>query len=478
MDYHKDLRTWIDKVESIGALRRIKGAHWDLEIGTITELIRERPNPPGLLFEQIKGYPPNHRVYVDLRGNFEKQAAFLGIPNPGSYIGFVKAMKQIQKSQVPLIPPKIVKEAPCFENIHKGKDIDLFEFPTPRWHELDGGRYIGTGCIVITRDPDLGYVNLGVYRIMIHNKDTLGIYVSPGKHGRIILEKYHSKGKACPIAATFGHDLKSYEAASFASPFGSSEYEYAGGLLGKPDEVFEGEVTKLLIPASAEIAVEGEIPPGEFIPEGPFAEGGGYYAHGQQPEPFIKVKTLYHRNDPIIFGHPHLISEAIYHKDTWPRRDAQIWDELERAGVPDVQGVWKMASRWVCVSIKQRYPGHAKQALMVAAGCHTGAYHNTHFVVVDEDIDPTNVDEVLWAMGNRVSPETDVEVLKRCWSTPLDSMIRKGTPKEACFQSRTLIDACKPYEWIDEFPKDYRLRKELREDVMKKWKNVIEGTKD
>lgn len=475
MDYLKDLRTWIAKLEEIGALRRIKGAHWDLEIGTITELIRERPNPPGLLFEQIPGYPPNYRVYVDLRGNFEKQAAYLGIPNPGSYMGFVLAMKERQKSKVQLIPPKIVKEAPCFENVYTGKDINLFKFPTPKWHELDGGRYIGTGDICILRDPDSGYVNLGIYRIMIHDENTLGVYISPGKHGRIILEKYHSKGKNCPVAVTFGHDVKTYEAASFSSPFGSSEYDYAGGLLGEPIEVFEGEYTKLPIPVSAEIVVEGEIPVGEVRPEGPFAEGGGYYAHGKQPEPIIRVKRLLHRNDPIIYGHPHLISEAIYCRDPWPRRDAQIWDEMERAGVPDIRGVWRLGSRWVVISIKQRYPGHAKQALMAAAASHTGAYHNTHFVVVDEDIDPTNVHEVLWAMGNRMSPETDVEIIKRCWSTPLDSMIRKGTPKEACFQSRTLLDACKPYEWIKEFPEDYRLRKELREEAVKKWKDEIIG---
>ncbi len=474
MEYLKDMRTWINKVEEIGALRRVKGAHWDLEIGTITELIREQLNPPGVLFEDIKGYPPGYRIYVDLKGNFKKQAAFLGIPEPDSLMGFVKAMKGRQKSKVKPVAPRIVKDAPCFENVHTGKDINLFEFPAPKWHDLDGGRYIGTGCITYTRDPDSGYINMGVYRIMIQDETTLGIYISPGKHGRIILEKYHSKGKPCPVVVTFGHDLLTYAAASFEYPYGSSEYEYAGALYGKPIDVFEGEHSKILIPASAEIVVEGEIPSGELREEGPFAEGGGYYAHGKQPEPIIKVKAILHRNDPILHGHPHLISEAIYQRDRWAR-SAQIWDEMERAGVPDIRGVWIMASRWIVVSIKQRYPGHAKQALLVASGCHTGGYHYTHTVVVDEDIDPTNIDEVLWAMGNRMSPATDVETIKRCWSTPLDSMIRKGTPKEACFQSRTLMDACKPYEWIDEFPKDYRLRKELREEVMKKWKNEIIG---
>ena len=111
--------------------------------------------------------------------------------------------RQISK-KIELVPPVEVSTGPIKENIHLGEEVDLFEFPIPKRHEFDGGRYIGTGCIVITRDPDEGWVNFGTYRVQVHDKPIATVYISPGKHGDVIRRKYWVKGNSCPVAVVCG----------------------------------------------------------------------------------------------------------------------------------------------------------------------------------------------------------------------------------------------------------------------------------
>src|SRR3990170_268899 len=170
-------------------------------------------------------------------------------------------------------------------------DVDMHEFPAPKWHELDGGNYLGTAGLVITRDPDEGWVNLGTYRVQVHDRDTVGFYISPGKHGRIMREKYWAKGEPCPVAMCFGMDPLLLHVASTGLPWGASEYDYAGGIKGQPIEVIKGPVTGLPIPAAAEIVIEGLSYPGDMQMEGPFGEFAGYYASGERKEPIVKVKS-------------------------------------------------------------------------------------------------------------------------------------------------------------------------------------------
>jgi 4-hydroxy-3-polyprenylbenzoate decarboxylase len=155
-------------------------------------------------------------------------------------------------------------------------------------------------------------------------------------------------------------------------------------------------------------------------------------------------------------------------------RSALIWDELEKAGVPDVQGVWLTVSGGsrlvLVVSIKQRYPGHARQAALVASQCHAGAYLGRYVIVVDEDIDPSNNDDVMWAMASRSDPVEDIEIIRRCWSGPLDPIIH---PSKKGFNSRAIIDACRPYEWMKDFPKVAESSKEVLDATEKKWGHVL-----
>ncbi len=472
MEY-RDLREWIKKAERLEEVRTLRNCDWNLEIGAITELVARREDGPAVLFDEIKGYPKGYRVLSNSLSSRKRLALTLDMPAGETKMDFVRLWRERYKKIKP-IPPKVVKDSPLFENVYRDKDIDLLKFPTPKWHELDGGRYIGTGSIDVTRDPDEGWVNWGTYRVMIHDKDTVGFYISPGKHGRIQREKYISSGRPCKIAMSFGHDPLVFLAGSIEVPYGVPEYEFIGGVRGEPLELIEGEYSGLPVPANAEIVIEGDVIFDQAKIEGPFGEWTGYYASAERPEPFVKVKRLYHRNEPIILGSPPGRPPV---ELGWYRsylRSALIWDEMEKAGVPDVKGVWLTVSGGsrlvLVVSIKQRYPGHAKQAAVVASQCHAGAYLGRYVLVVDDDIDPSNTDDVIWAMASRSDPETDIDIIRRCWSGPLDPIIQPG---KKGFNSRAIIDACRPFEWMKDFPPVAESSKEVLDATAKKWGDIL-----
>jgi len=155
---------------------------------------------------------------------------------------------------------------------------------------------------------------------------------------------------------------------------------------------------------------------------------------------------------------------------------ATLWNAMEAAGIPDIRGVYMIhaapTSMFTVVSIKQRYPGHARQTGAAAIACRGGAYMGRYYVIVDEDIDPSNIDEVIWAIATRSDPAVDIEFMHRCWSGPLDPIVQPG---KKGFNSRAIIDACRPYEWKDEFPNVVEPSTELKQRVMKKWGEIISG---
>lgn len=468
----RDLRQWITEIERIGEIRRLEQAHWDLEIGTICSIINDgRSQAPAILFDNIPDYPKGYRLLANALGSPRRLAVTLGIPTPSDVTTseLVKLWRNKLRDITP-IPYVVVPNGPVMENVHTGSDVNVLEFPAPRWHELDGGRYIGTACLVITKDPDEGWVNVGTYRIMVHDERTLGFYIAPGKHGWQHREKYFKRGLPCPVAVCFGQDPILFLASSIEVPYGICEYDYAGGILGEPIEVVEGPVTGLPVPATAEIVVEGEAVPGDTRVEGPFGEWTGYYGSSSRPEPVIRVKSVMHRSNPILCGAPPTRppSEQTFFKGIIS--SGLIWDELEKAGIPGIQGVWRDTRFWVVVSIKQRYPGHAKQAGLVASQCHAGAYLGRYVIVVDDDIDPTNTHDVLWALMTRSDPATSIEIVKRCWSGPLDPIIPPG---QKGLNSRAVIEACKPFEWIERFPATVEPSKELRNTVYYKWREAL-----
>jgi len=472
-----DLRTWLRKAKELGQLDEVNGADWDLEIGALTALNWRKPDYHALIFDNIIGYPPGYRVLTSSTSSGPLVCLTFNLPTNVRGLELLDILRpkirewddNLQKND-----PQFVKDGPILENVLSGDKIDLYKFPVPKWHELDGGRYIGTGDAVITQDPDSGRVNLGTYRIMVHDKKTTALYISPGKHGRVHYEKYHAKGQKAPVCISVGHHPLVFRAACQQLPFGA-EYNYMGAVTGAPVQVIKEEITGLPIPANSDIVIAGFCPPGKTRVEGPFGEWTGYYASKDRPAPIIEVERIYYRKDPVITGSPpgKAPSDSSYFSGIMA--SARAYTDLVQAGVPDVRGVWMgqggQQQQFIVVSIKQRYAGHAKQAAVLVSQMRRGAYMGRYTIVVDEDIDPTNLQEVLWAICTRSDPEKDIDIMRRCWSTPLDPTIRK--PTNAYFNSRAIIDACKPFEWKDEFPQEIKISPELAERVATKFKSVL-----
>ncbi|MBI2848752.1 MAG: UbiD family decarboxylase [Chloroflexi bacterium] len=465
---YKGLRDWLEKVGEMGELLQINGVDWDLELGAISRINFEKGRPgPALLFDEIKDYPKGYRVLTGILGSVRRSALTTGIPPQPDELSYVQAWRDMSRKLQP-IPPEVVKTGPVLENDYRGKEVDLWKFPTPKWDDLDAGRYIGTGHLIITRDPQEGWVNLGTYRTMIVDQNTLVAFIDSGKNARIHRERYFDQGKPCPIALVFGQDPLLFLAGATEIPHGFWEYDWAGGIKGNPIKVIQGEITGLPIPAEAEIAVEGECLPGEMVKEGPFSEWPRHYGTARL-EPVIRVKRLMHRNDPVITSQ---------HGAGFARglRSALLWDELEKAGVPDIRGVYchpvQSGGRFITViSIKQRYAGHAKHAALAAMSSYLGNYMGKYVIVVDEDIDPFNTNQVLWAVGTRSDPVRSIDIIRDCWdSLSVDPGI---PPDQKGLNSRAIIDACKPYQWMNDFPPVVEVGPDMRKRVLEKWGKVI-----
>jgi UbiD family decarboxylase len=356
--------------------------------------------------------------------------------------------------------------------------IDITKFPAPKTFPLDGGRYIGTAAVTITRDPETGYLNLGTYRNMILDKDKVGFYVSPGKDALLHREKWWKQGKPCEVALVYGMDPLLYAVGSQSFPKNISEYDCAGGMRGQGIDVIQGEVTDLLLPAHAEIILEGVSYPGKTMLEGPFAEFAGYYARPGEETPFIEVKCVHHRNDPILTIAPMSDHNSGNATMQCLSRSAKIWDDLEAIGVPGIKGVFSHPMAvfgLVVVSIEQLYPGHSSQVAALAAQCTGGAYYTKWIIVVDEDVDPSDLKEVFWAMSTRCNPADDIDILRNTWSTYLDPT--RNPPEERPYGSKALINACREHKYLKTFSKTTRLNEDVYRKVCEEWNELgLPGT--
>ena len=458
---NRDLRDWIKGVAAAGELKTIKGAEPKEEIGGFVDIYQRKMGNPALLFDEVPGFPSGRRVVANILTSVPRINVALGLPPQASEMELIQWWRNYMK-HAPSHQPREVNGGPLLENVFEGKDINIQKIPTPIWHEHDGGPYIGTGCMVVMKDPDSGWLNYGCYRIQSHEPNVASVMMSPGKHGRIIMGKYHDRGQPCPVAVVAGMHPSYLMLAGLEIPYGKNEMEAAGGILGEPVEVFNMPRTGLPVPANAEIAFEGFVHPDDLVDEGPLGEWTGYYAGGRKREPAIRIETFWHRDDPVLLG---AVPGMPPNDDTFYRgtyRCGAVWNQLEAAGIPEVKGVWSHeagGSRlWLTVAIKQMYGGHSKQAGLIASQCHAGAYANRWVVVVDDDIDPADMNQVIWAMCTRFDPREDIETLRGCWSTSLDPMAYgPDDPRNA----RVVIDACKPWARRDSFPIEARSSKEL-----------------
>ncbi|MFQ6078252.1 MAG: UbiD family decarboxylase [Thermodesulfobacteriota bacterium] len=471
-----DLRSFLDRAKEDGDLLELRGVDWDVELGTLSELLVEKGGPT-LLFDKFKGYPEGYRVATNLYTTVRRFSIAIGMPPDTDKMEIIKRWRATDFKP---IKPVDVKTGPVMGNVHVGDDVNLYQFPVPRYHERDGGRYIGTGVVVIMRDPDAGYVNVGVQRVMIHDEKTVGLYISPGKHNAIIRKKYWSKGKSCPVVMDFGPPPILWLSAASHVSWGVSEFDWAGYLANEPQEVISGEITGLPIPAHSEIAIEGEyLPPEvETRTEGPFGEWTGYYGGAERDEPVVRVKAVYHRNKPILAGAPP-IKPPNYAFAVPVRTTPLLWNALEKAGVGGIKGVWNHEAGGgrmiVIISLEQSHGGHAMQAGLAVIGSHAGGYMSKLVIVVDEDIDPTDLNEVLWAVVTRANFEESVSIIKGCWGTRLDPALPPEKRERGDLtHSAMIINACRPFYWKDHFPPVNEASDELRAKVSKKWRDKID----
>ena len=480
---YTDLREWIDCVDSFGELKRISGANWQAEIGAISEINVHRIPSCALLFDQVPGYPDGYRVLTGTTNTPRRLALTLGLSATTTrevVAGLRHGRLARWQAESKDFPPQYVDGGPVFECVQEGPQVDLESFPAPIWHDKDGGRYIGTGNAVITVDPETSWSNAGTYRCMIAGKNRLSLWMATtNRHGRLHINKYHQGGEPAPVVVTLGQDpLLSPVLAGMTVHEGVSELNLAGAIKGTPLRVVRGPVTGLPIPADAEIAVEGWVREGVLCEEGPHGEAPGYYAGGKQMVPAIDVAAVYHRRDPILVGAPPAKPPHDFSYSMATLYSALTHDALEASGLPGVSQVWfpeEGTGRLLqVVAIKQRYFGHAKQAALLCSQVQPAAYLGRMTVVVDDDIDPTNLSEVVWAIVTRADPNRGYTALDRCWGSPIDPL-KQLYPADTLYSGRMIIDACRPFEHLETFPPVAASSPELLNEVWEKWRHLFEN---
>jgi phenylphosphate carboxylase beta subunit len=466
-----DLRDFIKKCEEEGELKRIKAeVDWNLELSHIAKLNEEKKGP-ALLFEKVKDY--QIPVLTSALTSPKRLAIALGMPLHFSMYDMAKRWMELTTKK--LIPPVEVKTGPITEKIIQGDDINLFNFPVPKFYPMDGGRFIGTAHFIITKDPESGWVNLGTYRMQVLDEKTTGVQIIKGKHADFMLKKYQKMKKPMPAAAVIGGDPLLFLAGSTLVSAGVCEYDIVGSLRGAPCEIIKSDLTGLPLPSTAEIILEGEIEtdPEKFREEGPFGEYTGYYSGktGEEwPKPCLNVKRILHRNNPVFWstsvGKPvtdtHMIQSL--------NRSATLWTDLENMKVPGIQSVYippEMGGRfWGIVSVKQMYPGHSMQVGTAVISTTTGHYGMKGVIVVDDDIRADDLPRVLWALAMRYDPYRSTQIIKRGRSTPLDPALPIESRE---IVSRIIMDACIPFEWARK-PVEIKLDEEIVKKVQSRWK--------
>jgi phenylphosphate carboxylase alpha subunit len=392
----KDQRSFIETLKKTGDVVVVdRQVDWDLELGAISRRATEQDGP-AVLFTNIKDYP-GQGIFVNPISTWRRAAVTLGLP-ANAKISEIYA-EYIRRDSNP-IPPVLVKDAVSREVITRGKDVDITKLVAPYIHHGDGGRYFGTWCIMVTKDPDTGWVNWGTYRFMVHSENYLsGWPFSPSHAGTMLREKYLPKGIPMPVAIVIGADEASHLAATSSTRIGRDEATLAGGLAGHPIEIAKCLDSDLTFPANAEVVIEGEILPDFIAHEGPYGEYPGYRSGEMGAGILMKVNTISHRKNPI------LSMDCTGYKDCSSTVAALgggvgIFRQLQRAGIP-VTGVYVPSEGAVHLCIVGVSKGGIEVTQKVLDAMTGRRTYMTKIMVVEDDVDIYNLGEVLHAWSTR-----------------------------------------------------------------------------
>ena len=299
-----DLREYINCLEKEGEVQRItQEVQPVFEVGAIIRRSYDL-RAPAPFFLNLRGYLENRIFGAPIGLSRRKDRLFarfaisMDMPPQSTALEIIE--EYISRLKKP-VKPVLVKSGPCKENVLKGDAVDLHGFPAPVLHQGDGGPYLGTWHANITKDPDTGVQNWGLYRLMIHDKKTMGGLFLPAQNiGLHYYTKYEARGKPMEFAIAVGTEPVTPWVAGTRFPPNVSEADIIGGIRRLPLELVRCETVNLAVPATSEIVIEGFIPPHERKEEGPFGEYTGFMASDRALRPVYHVTAITHRNNPIL----------------------------------------------------------------------------------------------------------------------------------------------------------------------------------
>lgn len=472
----KDLRQFIETLDKTGDLVRIKQeVQWDLEAGAIARRAYEIQGP-AVLFEKIKDYTEGYRLFNGATGTFRRVAIAMGLPPETPvkeiYTEFSRRMEHPVK-------PRIVKRGPCQQEVFTGNMVNVYDLPSPYLHEGDGGRYLGTWDIVVSQDPDTKWTNWGMYRFMVHNHQYITGDPRAGSDLGIVLhKKYVPQNKPMPIALVLGADPLSHMVATSSYGIGVDEVDYAGALARTPIELVKCITSPLLVPANAEVIVEGEILPDKIAVEGPFGEYPGYRSRKVRSGVLCQVKAITYRSSPIMTTiclgvPPDDSSIAASLTAGWAMKRRLLRHQLP---IIDVYVPPDGVTHLIAVSVKS--PGGMTVARQIRDVLTARRADVSKIVVVDEDVDVFNFGEVIHALATKCHPirgmeGKEVEPGKANVLTPCYTAEERAVQKGAV----ALWDCTWPPEWYNHIDTDIPIKnsfqimypEKLKSKVLRNW---------
>ena len=467
-----DLRSFIGRLEEEGELLRVgQEVDWNEEAGAIVRRSSEL-GLPAVLFDKVKDYP-GRRLAGGLMSSVRRVAIAMGMPadTPPR-----KLMAEfLSRTQEP-VSPVLVETGPCKENILLGDDVDLWALPAPLVHAGDGGRYLCTWHVNVTKDPDNDWVNWGMYRAMVHEKNKLGILVQQNQHIFQIFRKYEARQRPMEIAIAIGVEpMSTFCACTFFPPF-VSEAGMVGAMRGKPVELVRCETVDLEVPATTEIVIEGTMRPGVRREEGPFGEYTGYRASDRAPRPVVEVSAVTHRHNPIVTMSCEGVPVTETHANMSITKSAQVERELRARGFP-ITGVWIFPESCNQLGVVATKVPYANVAAVIA---HTvwstpAAYALPFLIVVEDDVDPYSWSQVMHALATRCHPYRGIRRSEFEASNPLDPRL-PIEERRLGMGSKVYFDCTWPANWDrEDVPQlisfNTAYSKEIQERVLRNWSN-------
>ena len=475
----RDLREWIESLSENGELIKVKReVNWNLEVGAIIRRVYDTM-APAPLFENIKDYPRckilGAPIGLSSKNRYARFASALDMPIDANVVDITEEYLRRKKT---LLKPVLIKEGISQQNVLLGEDIDLYKFPAPLIHEGDGGRYISTWHTIITKDPESEWVNYGMYRQMIHDKNHLGGIIDYPQHIGIHYRKYCDRAQRMEFATVIGTEPVTAIMSAVMADIGISEVDIIGGLRGEPLELVKAKTVDIYVPAYAEIVIEGYVDPYERREEGPFGEYTGYSASGRTEKPVYTVTAITHRDNPILtvsaMGVP-VDDSAVVLPLTM---GAEVLRELRDVKHYPVKFVYfppEGTGHFCAISTKVPSKTYPRHLAIDFWSTKPGSVMGNILLIVDDDVDITNLKDIIWAISTRVNPDKGIFKFPRTFTSPLLPWL---SPKERENRegSRVLIDGTWPFDWPNEWiAKVSSFKtiwpKEIQDMVLKNWKD-------